>query len=255
MDQLGTRAHISIIRNLVIKNLKLKYKQSVLGFLWSMITPLVFLVIFNFVFSTAFISIENYSLYVLIGLVFWQFFSNASNTTIQSFIASSSIIKTISIPTYLFPLSSIFTELIALCISFIPFCGLMYFFGLVFSWHFILLIPAVFLFSMFCYGLSIFLGVLNVYLRDVSILWNTINPALFYLTPIAYDDSIIPKEYLIYLKMNPLYHFFSVFRTILYDNTLPNFNAWLIIFLVSIFIWVLGKLTLHKLEKGIISNI
>lgn len=249
------RSHWSIIRNLVAKNLKLKYKQSVLGFLWSMITPLVFLIIFNFVFSQAFLTIENYSLYVLTGLIFWQFFSNATNTTIQSFITSSSIIKTINIPIHLFPLSSIGTEIVALLISLLPFWGLMYFFGLQFSWHFILLIPSIYLFALMCYGLSVFLGVLNVYLRDVSILWNTVNPALFYLTPIAYDDSIIPEKYLIVLKMNPLYHFFKVFRDILYENSVPSLKSWIIISVIAFGAWGLGKLTLWKLEKGIISNI
>ena len=244
-----------IAKNLVAKNLKLKYKQSILGFLWSLITPLVFLAIFNFVFSGAFPTIENYSLYVITGLVFWQFFSNATNTTIQSFIANSSIIKTINVPLFLYPLSATLTEVVALLISFIPFWGLMFFFGMKFSWHFILLIPAIFFFALMAYGISVFLGVLNVYLRDVSILWNTINPALFYLTPIAYNDAIIPKEYLFYLKLNPLYHYFRVFRNILYENVNPDIKSWAIIAFLGVFCWALGKITLKKLEKGIISNI
>ncbi|MCH2216306.1 MAG: ABC transporter permease [Flavobacteriales bacterium] len=247
--------YLSVARNIVIKELKLKYKQSLLGFLWSMITPLVFLAIFNFVFSTAFMDIENYSLYVLTGLIFWQFFANATNQTIQSFIRNSNIIKTINIPIFLYPVSSILTEIVGLVISLVPFWVLMYFFGLEFSWHFVLLIPSIALFSMFSYGLSVFLGVLNVYLRDVSILWNTLNPALFYLTPIAYDDSIIPANYLIYLKLNPLYHFFRIFRDILYDNQVPDVRSCVIIISITIIVWGLGKFTFSRLEKGIISNI
>ena len=244
-----------IIRSLVARDLKLKYKQSILGFLWSLITPLVFLAIFNFVFSMAFMNIENYSLYVIIGLVFWQFFSNATNQTIQSFISHGGIIKTINIPIYNFPLSSIISELVALAISIIPFTILMFFFGLKLSWHFVLLIPATFLFAMAAYGLGVFLGLLNVYLRDVSILWNTINPALFYLSPIAYDDSIIPEHYMVYIKANPLYHYFGVFRDILYSNTVPELSSWIAISLISVVLYLMGKLALIKLEKGLISNI
>ncbi len=244
-----------IIRSLVVKNLKLKYKQSILGFLWSLITPLVFLVIFNFVFSLAFMNIENYSLYVIIGLIFWQFFSNATNQTIQSFITHGGIIKTINIPIHYFPLSCLISELVSLAISIIPFTVLMFFFGLKLSWHFVLLIPATFIFALASYGLGIFLGLLNVYLRDVSILWNTINPALFYLSPIAYDESIIPPQYLVYIKANPLYHFFNVFRDILYHNTNPDLSSWITISVIAILLYSLGILSINKLEKGVISNI
>lgn len=244
-----------IIRSLVAKDFKLKYKQSVLGVLWSMITPLVFLLIFNFVFSKAFMSIENYSLFVLTGLIFWQFFSNATNQTIQSFIRSGNIIKTINIPIHHFPLAAVATEVVGLLISLVPFSVLMFFFGLKLSWHFVLLIPLVYLFAVFAYGLGLFLGVLNIFLRDVSILWNTINPALFYLSPIAYTDSIVPEKYLIVIKMNPLYHFFKAFRDILYSNTAPEATTWFIITGLALTTYAMGRYVLVKLEKGIISNL
>jgi len=220
-----------------------------------MITPLVFLAIFNFVFSMAFMTIENYSLFVITGLIFWQFFSNATNQTIQCFIANGGIIKTINIPIHHFPTSAIVTEIVSLLISFIPFTGLMFFFGLELSWHFVLLIPAVFLFAIASYGLGVFLGILNVFLRDISILWTTINPALFYLSPIAFNDSIVPANYLPIIKANPLYHFFKVFRDILYDNTAPDLHSWLVISAIAVVLFAMGQLAIYKLEKGLISNI
>ena len=246
---------VLIVKSIVIKQLKLKYKQSMLGFLWSLITPLAFLMIFNFVFSTAFKTIDNYSLYVLTGLIFWQFFSNATNQTIQCFLQNASIIKTINIPIELFPISAITTELIGLVISFIPFTFVMIFFGFHLSWHVLLVIPTVFLFSVTAYGLGVLLGVLNVYLRDISILWTTLNPALFYLTPIAYDTTIIPSKYLYLLQFNPLYHFFDVFRSILYRNELPSVRSMVIISVIALVSYLISKLTFLKLEKGIISNI
>jgi ABC-type polysaccharide/polyol phosphate export permease len=249
------KQNISIVRNLVIKQLKLKYKQSALGFLWSLLTPLAFLLIINFVFSQAFLTIKNYPLYVLTGLIFWQFFSNATNQSIQSFIHNASIIKTINVKIELFPIAAVCAEVVALLFSFIPFLTLMYFFGLSFSWHFLLLIPALIIFSTFAYSLGIILGILNVFLRDVSILWNTLNPALFYLSPIAYNISIIPKNYLFFLKLNPLFHFFDVFRAILYQNSFPSTESWLIILSLTIGLYFISKLVVYKLEKGIISTI
>lgn len=244
-----------ILKNLAIRNLKLKYKQSILGFLWSMITPLVYLLIFNFVFSSAFPDIENYSLYVLTGLVFWQFFSNATNMTIVSFIANAGIIKTINIPIHYFPLATIFAELVSLLLTFVPFVFIMFFIGMEFTWHLILIIPIIYLFGTLSYGIGLFIGVLNVYLRDANILWNTLNPALFYLTPIAYSAQILPAKYEWVMKMNPLFYFFEAARDVLYRNQSPSLTLWLTIIVIAFGTWGLGKLTLKKLEAGIISNI
>jgi len=246
--------HQNILRNLVIRNLKLKYKNSFLGYLWSLITPLVYLVIFNFVFGMAFDFIENYSLYVLTGLVFWIFFANSSNEIIASLLRNSSIIKAIHIPLEIYPLSSLITEFINLLLTFVAFIVLMLFFGFQFSWETILILPVIVIFSLFILGFSTMLSVLNIYFRDVSILWNTINPALFYMTPIAFTLDIIPVQYHWILKMNPLYFFFKAGRDILYNNSVPGLNTWLYMLILTSTSLFLGYITLKKLQKGLISN-
>lgn len=246
--------HQNVLRNLVVRNLKLKYKNSFLGYLWSLITPLVFLIIFNFVFGMAFDFIPNYSLYVLTGLVFWIYFANASNEIIASLLRNSSIIKSIHIPLEIFPLSSLITEFINLLLTFIAFIVLMLFFGFQFSWETILILPVMVIFSLFILGFSTMLSVLNIYFRDVSILWNTINPALFYLTPIAFTLDIIPVKYHWILKMNPLYHFFKGGRDILYNNSVPGLNCWIYMIILTTISIFFGYITLKKLQKGLISN-
>ncbi len=244
----------NILRNLVVRNLKLKYKNSFLGYLWSLITPLVFLIIFNFVFGMAFDFIENYSLYVLTGLVFWIFFTNSTNEIIASLFRNASIIKSISIPIEIFPLSSLITEFVNLLLTFVAFIILMLFFGFHFSWETILIIPVIVIFSLFILGFSTMLSVLNIYFRDVSILWNTINPALFYLTPIAFTLEIIPVKYHWILKMNPLYHFFKGARDILYSNKVPSLSCWIYMIILASVSMLLGYMTLRKLRRGLISN-
>ena len=246
--------HNNILRNLVIRNLKLEYKNSFLGYLWSLITPLVFLIIFNFVFGLAFDFIENYSLYVLTGLVFWLFFTNSTNEIIGSLFRNSSIIKSISIPLEIYPLSSLITEFVNLILTFVAFIVLMLFFGFQFSWETILIIPVILIFSLFILGFSTMLSVLNIYFRDVSILWNTINPALFYLTPIAYTLEIVPEKFHWILKLNPLYFFFEGGRDILYSNSVPSLNCWIYMIILASTSMLLGYLTLKKLRRGLISN-
>ena len=246
----------NILINLVVRNLKLKYKNSVLGYLWSLITPLVYLAIFNFVFGAAFgSSMNNYSLYVVIGLVLWMFFNNASNEIIASIGRNASIIKAISTPLIIFPLSALLTEAISTILTFLVFGILMFFFGFQISWETILVIPFLVLFGLFTFGISLFLSVLNVYFRDISILWSTINPALFYVTPIAYSLAIVPEKYHWILKINPLYFFFDASRSILFSNENPSLQVWLIITVLTSVAFGLGYLTLSKLKNGLASNL
>lgn len=250
------KSHNNILNNLVIRNLKLKYKNSVLGYLWSLITPLVYLAIFNFVFGAAFgSSMNNYSLYVVIGLVLWMYFNNSSNEIIASIGRNASIIKSISTPIIIFPLSALITEGISTILTFFVFGILMFFFGFQLSVETLLVIPFMLLFSLFTFGISLFLSVLNVYFRDVSILWSTINPALFYITPIAYSLDIVPEKYHWILKLNPLYFFFDASRSILFNNQNPSLEVWVIITLLSTGVFGIGYYTLYKLKNGLASNL
>lgn len=246
-------AHILV--NLIKRNMMLRYKNSLLGYLWSFITPLLYLLIFHFVFSQAFQGMRSYSLYVLSGLILWQFFSNASNQCIQSLIANAGVIKTINVPIIVFPVSTVLTETFNMVLVFFPFFGLMIFFGLQFSIHTLMVIPVLILIGMFSLGLGLILGTLNVYLRDISILWNSINPALFYLTPVAYTLDFVPSSYHTILKLNPLFHFFKMIRDALYHNRFSDISTMVIAFTCSIVTFLLGVFIFQRLKPGIISNV
>ncbi|MBD78774.1 MAG: hypothetical protein CL840_07630 [Crocinitomicaceae bacterium] len=245
----------NLLLNLAKRNIKLKYKNSILGFFWSFLTPLVYLIIFYFVFSTAFASVENYALYVLTGLVYWQFFSNTTNQVIQSFISNAGIIKTINVPVISFPFSALISELGNLVLTFVPFLALMYYLGYSPGLAFFAIIPVTVLLAILSLGLSLFLGTLNVYLRDISILWNTLNPALFYLTPIAYTLDLVPEKFHWILKLNPLWYFFKGVRASLYSNTWPSIETWGYMVLISFLVFAIGWFTFKKLQPGIISNV
>ena len=218
---------------LAARNVKLKYKNSTLGFLWSLLTPLLYLMIFTLIFSQAFPSIENYPLFALTGLVFWGFFANSSNQVVQSVVASSGILKSVNVPTIIFPVSNLLAELFNLILSFIPFAVLMYFFGFRPSLETIFIIPFLIMFSMFTLGFSLIICTFNVYYRDIGILWGTLLPALFYFTPIAYSSQLVPEKYVWILKFNPLFHFVNMVRDILYYNTWPEPALILKVFLMA----------------------
>lgn len=244
-----------LVYTISIKNIKVKYKNSVLGFMWSMLHPLAYLVIFIFVFSHAFAGMDRYPLYALIGLVFWTYFNNSINQIINSIIHNASIIKTIALPNILFPMSASFAEFITMLLSLVPFFILMLFFGLKIGWVTLLIIPAILVFSAFTFGVGVFMCTFNVFFRDVGILWNTLAPALFYFTPIAYSAQLIPEKYLIFLKFNPLYHYISLLRDILYFNQPPPLSTWLITIGMAAVIFIAGVVVFYRFKRGFVSNL
>jgi ABC-2 type transport system permease protein len=226
-----------------------------LGFMWSMLHPLAYLVIFIFVFSQVFVSIDRYPLYALIGLVFWTYFANSMTQIINSIINNASIIKTIALPNILFPMSAAFAEFVTMLLSLIPFFVLMLFFGLKITWVTLLIFPAIMLFGLFTFGLATFLATFNVFFRDVGILWNTLSPALFYFTPIAFLSTMIPDKYMVYVKLNPLYHYMELVRDILYYNQLPSLTTVMITVGLALVMFVLGIVVLNRYKKGFVSNL
>ncbi|MCE2787287.1 MAG: ABC transporter permease [Bacteroidota bacterium] len=244
-----------LVYTIALKNIKVKYKNSVLGYMWSLLHPLAYLIIFIFVFSQAFANIERYPLYALVGLIFWTYFNNSMNQIINSIINNASIIKTIALPNILFPLSAAFAELVTMLLSLIPFFSLMLFFGLQITWHTALVVPAIFVYAIFTIGIGTLMGTFNVFFRDIGILWNTLSPALFYFTPIAYLSNLIPEKYQAFVQANPLYHYMTLFRDILFYNQMPSSRTIIITCLMAFVTFTVGLFMFNRYKKGFVSNL
>ena len=237
-----------------MKTIKLRYKNSIFGFLWSMMNPMIYLMIFTFVFGQVFSEIDRYPLYALTGLVFWIYFSTTTIQVIESIINSSGVLKSINVPTIAFPLAAQLASLISLLLSLIPFFILMLMFGLKLGWESLFFFPVVILFSCFTFGVSIILTSFNVYFRDVQMAWSSFMPAIFYSTPIAYTSSLIPEKFLWVIKLNPLYHYIGALREILYYNQIPSLGTFLLIGGIGIVTLLVGILIFTRLERGFVSQ-
>jgi ABC-type polysaccharide/polyol phosphate export permease len=222
-----------------------------LGFLWTLITPLFLLSIFIFVFQHVVSDVENYPLYVTSGLIFWNFFVSSSNQIINKILESGSILKSINIPPIIFPLSALVSNLVNFLLSLIPFVAIMVFYGFRPDWSTLLVIPAILLFTIFTFGLSLTLSCMNVYFRDIEMFWTTITPALFYATPVVYKVPAAMKTVMLF---NPFSHFINLFHVILYDAKVPDLEAWLICTGLAGFAILLSLFVYQKLRKGFISN-
>lgn len=246
--------HWRLSRAIALKNVRLKYKNSILGFFWSLLNPLLFLLIFTFIFGQVFSNIPDYPLYALTGLVFWSFFPTTSNMIIQAPVDNAGILKSLSVSPCVFPDAALLSGLMNFGLTLIPFGILMVFLGYVPDFLLFLIFPALLIYSLFVYGLSLALSALNVYFRDVSLLWNTLMPAIFYFTPVAYAPEMIPESSRYILKINPFYHFTGLFRDILYHHSVPATQRWLICLTLAFIVWIGGNFIYKKLQKGFISN-
>lgn len=240
--------------SLAWKNVKLRYKSSFLGFFWSLLNPLIFLLIFSFIFSQAFPEIKNYPVFALTGLIFWSFFATSSAHVLGSLVESATILRSLSVKPILFPIGQIMAGLINLMLSFIPFLGILLYLGWAPSWTNLMVFPVAFMLAVFTFGVSLGLSALNVFFRDTGMLWGALLPAFFYFTPIAYPPDLVPADMLWIIELNPLYHFVEAIREVLYYGHWLGMETILLLLLISAAALVFGITVFYRLKKGFISN-
>ncbi len=148
-------------------------------------------------------------------------------------------------------LSAIFNFLLSLA----PFFVLMFFLGYRIDISFLAFIPLLIITSLFILGLGMFMGTVNVFFRDIQLLWTTIIPAFFYFTPIAYTPQLIPEAQRFLLKLNPFYYFIEAFHDIFYRSQFPALENMFMCSLLAVFTLSIGFFAFNKYRKGFISNI
>ncbi len=249
-----TRLELAI--TLAVTQVKIRYKNSILGFFWSLLTPLVYLGIFVTVFGSRDTGTANYPLYVLSGLIFWNFFNTTTNQLLNSVVSSAGILKSINVPTLIFPISALFSSLINLTLSLIPFFILMLFFGLSIDWTSLQFFYTLLMLICFSLGFGMLLCAFNVFFRDIGMLWQTVVPAFFYSTPIVWTTHMLPDsaKIMIVAKMNPIFHFMVGFRASLYTNTWMTLSEFGIITALGVLTLLLGYRVFIKMEKGFYSH-
>ncbi|WP_345078854.1 ABC transporter permease [Nemorincola caseinilytica] len=236
------------------RNVILRYKNSFAGFLWGFFKPLLYLLIFTVIFKQR-SGIDNYVLYATSGLIFWFFFSNSTSQSVSSIIGSAGLLKALNIPSYFFPLSEVLGELFNLLLTLIVFLIIMHWGGLVYDLRLLLIVPCVAMFAIFVYGLNLLLCSMNVFFRDIGIIWGTIQPALFFLTPIAIPETDIPTEYRTIIVNNPIYFFIRLGRGIFYNPEPPSSQLWISCAIIALSMFLVGQFVFNRLKNQFISAI
>lgn len=240
----------------MVRDIKLKYRRSVLGIIWSILNPLLMMIVLTIVFSTLFKrDIKNFPVYLLTGRIMFSFYAEATNAAMVSIIKSSSLIKKVYIPKYIFPLSKTLSAFVNLIFSLVALVIVMLVTKLKFTWV-ILLFPLPLIYVlMFAIGIGLALSAYAVFFRDILHLYSVLLTAWTYLTPIFYPINIVPEKYRILIKLNPLYYIISCFRQIILYGKIPSFYLNLICFSIGFFSMIIGLIVFYKKQDKFILHI
>lgn len=230
-----------LIKQLVSRDFRVKYKSSSLGMAWSFLNPLLTMAVYLFVFSTLFRSdIEHFPVYLMSGIVLFNFFSEATSLGLGAIVGNSHLITKVYMPKIIYPLTKVLSASINLCISFVPLLIVMIITGVSLTKS-LLLLPVVVMFLLvFSLGVSLILATLNVFFRDTQFLWSVLLTMLNFLTPVFYPESIIPEQFLMLYHMNPMYQILFFMRSIIIGGVSPTAITYFYCLLASVVPLLIG---------------
>ncbi|MCQ4690843.1 ABC transporter permease [Clostridium sp. SL.3.18] len=245
-----------LLYELVARDVKIKYRKSVLGVLWTLLNPLLMMLILSIVFSNLFrFDVENYSLYLLAGQILFNFFNESTTGAMTAILGNSALIKKVYIPKYLFVVSRIASSSINILSSFCALILVMLFTRteLHFS-MFLVVIPLAYL-IIFSLGVGLILAAITVKFRDVMHLYTVFLTGLMYLTPIIYPISMLPEWVKKIVNLNPLTGILNIFRNVVIYNTIPTVGEFIISLVVVCLTLVLGLWVFYKQQDEFILNL
>lgn len=225
-----------LLQLLIANRIKTRYKRSVLGVVWTLLNPLLNTLVLTIAFSQIFrFNVPNYAIYILSGLLFWNFFSQSTNDAMDTLVWGSSLLKRIYVPRTIFAVAVVGNGLINYLLALIPLCLIMLFMHHPFSLALITLPLAILILAMFTLGMGLLVSTVAVFFVDFVYIFNVLLSVWFYLTPIIYPISIIPSRFLPFIRLNPLLHLLELFHTMIYTAKMPTTTLWILTFFMALF--------------------
>lgn len=238
-----------LIKTLVVSDLKTKYSNSILGFAWSMLNPLLMMLVLYFVFSNMFVTQENFIGYLLSGILAWRFFSMGTLMAMGSIVGRSNLVTKVYIPREILTLSVTISSMISSILEFFMLIPLLLILkaGITAT---ILLFPIIHLLSfLIIYGIGLILSSLYVYYRDMNQIWDVILQIGFFVCPVMYPLSIVPDKYLFYYMLNPVTRLIGMYRDIFLNGTIPKLSDFAIVLIFGISMLIIGSMIFKKLSR------
>lgn len=247
-----------ILKQLVTKDFKLKYRRSVLGVVWSVLNPLLMMIVMSFVFSffLRYDSIQHYPLYLIVGNVTWGVFSESTSAGLTAILGAAPLLKKVKVNKFVFPAERVLFALVNFAFSLIAVVIVMLWEGVMPTPYLLLLPVCLLLLTVFCFGVSLLLSSLTVFFRDVIHLWSVLLLAWNYATPIFWPISMIQQVPYHFVRMlmwaNPLFNYVQFMRSIFIDAALPSTLVLELCVFWAVIALVIGVFAFRKTEHKFI---
>ncbi len=248
--------YLYLLFNLISKDFKIKYRRSILGILWSILNPVLMMVVITAVFLNLFkFEIDNFPIYYLTGSTIFSFFTDATTSSMTSIVGSGQIIKKIYIPKYIFPLQKCLFSFVNLFFSLIALVIMIIILKFEVTYTVILApIPIIYI-LIFSLGISLILSSLTVFFRDIVHLYGVITTIWMYFTPIIYPENILSDSMLKLISFNPLYHYVGYFRDVVMYGKIPSLKVNIICIFFSIITLIIGSIIFKRTQDKFVLHI
>ena len=248
-----------LLGNLISRDLKVKYRRSVLGLLWSLLNPIMMMIIIAAVFSMigGNDEVANYPMYLIVGQILFTFVNESTSGALESIVGSSALMKKIYVPKYVFPIEKVLYAFVNLMFSMVAVIIVMIFTSVTPSITMLLIPVPLFFLLAFATGTGLILAVLYAFFRDIKHLYSILILAWMYLTPIIYPISMVENAPIVgtIVKINPLTWFITYFRDLFIFGRIPDLNASLICFGYSMGMFIIGFIVFRKSQDKFILHI
>jgi len=230
-----------LVRTLVARELKVRYRRSAIGFLWTMLQPLLTMLVMQLVFSALFRSqLPNYPVYALAGILFWNFFSQSIVASMNSLRGNAQLLQKLPVPKAVFPIATVISGVVNLLFALVPLFGLLLVTGHPLTPSLLFLPVSILIAALFTLGAGLLLSPLAVFFSDVVELIGVLLTLLMYLTPIIYPQEIVPLRMRWVVRFNPIRSILEVFRDPIYNSKIPPLSHLSVSIGIAVIALVLG---------------
>lgn len=245
-----------LLKTNVKKEIRGKYKGSWLGVLWTFLNPLLQLAVYSFVFPYILrIQVKNYTIFMMVALVPWTFFTTAVQNGSNSIVGEAGIIKKVYFPREIIPISVVISALVNFLITCIIMFAFIIFSDVGFSYHLLLFPVVVIIQTIFTLAFTFILSALTVYIQDVAHFVSIFLMLLFYGTPIVYSTDMLPAKFQSIMRLNPMAQVIDTYRDILFYHKSPNYTDLGILAALSVLGLLLGYLIFRKLKRNFVEEL
>lgn len=244
------RNYYELTSELTKREIKQRYKQSVLGYAWVILNPFFQMVVMSFVFSkvvpNATIGVP-YPVFLFTALLPWTFFSNSLIASVNSLVGNAGLLTKIYFPREIFVISALMAKMIDFVLAITVFVGLMLWYQVGIGWTVFWVLPIFLIQVLLTYGISLIAACANLFYRDIQYLMNLIILLWFYLTPVLYPVEIFPIQYRWVFQLNPMAVIVNAYREVILSQGQPNLAGLAIALLLSLTLILIGQKLFKKL--------